>query len=246
MLVILYFLKCNFLFNLVSGFDNFKNLGYSEIANSKKKLLETISITRKSSFGSTRIINAVLELENLVLRTSYPIDKVSGDWSLVYSTQIGLSQKTEGKENLVDNLTGRLYQTFFKVAPFLAGGQDTSNNYLFSDVIKVSNRQVLDTSKGVVNNTVVIKLPNGLSTKISVNGVLGESFLSTGSPVGQKDSIILPVEFSDFSLQLGTLPAVRLPLPRPKGQLRTTFCDGDLRISRGGRGGIFIAKKITR
>ena len=40
------------------------------------------------------------------------------------------------------------------------------------------------------------------------------------------------------------LPTVELPLPRPLGRLRTTFCDEEMRLSRGGRGGIFVLKKI--
>jgi hypothetical protein len=37
---------------------------------------------------------------------------------------------------------------------------------------------------------------------------------------------------------------VRLPLPRPKGALKNTFCDETLRISRGGRGGVFITSRV--
>ena len=37
---------------------------------------------------------------------------------------------------------------------------------------------------------------------------------------------------------------VELPLPRPVGKLRTTFCDADMRLSRGGRGGIFVLRRI--
>jgi len=37
---------------------------------------------------------------------------------------------------------------------------------------------------------------------------------------------------------------VTVPLPRPRGALETTFCDENLRISRGGRGGIFVLKRL--
>ena len=42
----------------------------------------------------------------------------------------------------------------------------------------------------------------------------------------------------------GEQPRVRLPLPRPKGALKNTFCDETLRISRGGRGGVFITSRV--
>ena len=38
--------------------------------------------------------------------------------------------------------------------------------------------------------------------------------------------------------------ALRIPLPRPLGSLRTTHCDDELRISRGGRGGVFVLKRL--
>lgn len=102
-------------------------------------------------------------------------------------------------------------------------------------------------SRKYVNNTVFIRFPTGISTKLSVNGILGDICQSKEIAADTYGyGVNLPVEFSDFSIQFGSLPTVRLPLPRPKGQLKTTFCDGDLRISRGGRGGIFIAKRINK
>ena len=40
------------------------------------------------------------------------------------------------------------------------------------------------------------------------------------------------------------LPRLRLPLPRPRGVLKNTFCDDTLRLSRGGRGGVFITSRL--
>ena len=39
-------------------------------------------------------------------------------------------------------------------------------------------------------------------------------------------------------------PELRVPLPRPVGSLCTTHCDEDLRISRGGRGGVFVLRRL--
>ena len=40
------------------------------------------------------------------------------------------------------------------------------------------------------------------------------------------------------------IPTVTLPLPRPVGIIRTTFCDNTVRLSRGSRGGLFVLKRI--
>ncbi|KAH8062970.1 PAP fibrillin [Aureococcus anophagefferens] len=37
---------------------------------------------------------------------------------------------------------------------------------------------------------------------------------------------------------------VTLPLPRPRGEIVTTYVDGDLRLSRGSRGGLFVLKRM--
>ena len=59
------------------------------------------------------------------------------------------------------------------------------------------------------------------------------------------DPLDLGVTFTKFLISAAPLPTIELPLPRPLGRLRTTFCDKDMRLSRGGRGGIFVLKKIS-
>ncbi len=54
----------------------------------------------------------------------------------------------------------------------------------------------------------------------------------------------LRVVFSQFSVQVQGLPALNLLLPRPVGELWTSFCDDDMRLSRGGRGGLFVLKRF--
>jgi hypothetical protein len=65
------------------------------------------------------------------------------------------------------------------------------------------------------------------------------------------DPASLGVTFTSFSVALAAsgaadfAPPLALPLPRPRGRLATTFCDGDVRLSRGGRGGIFVLKRLA-
>mmetsp|Transcript_146809 Transcript_146809/g.469082 ORF Transcript_146809/g.469082 Transcript_146809/m.469082 type:complete len:98 (-) Transcript_146809:68-361(-) len=63
------------------------------------------------------------------------------------------------------------------------------------------------------------------------------------------DAASLRVVFTQFGVSvvgdapewLRSLPA--LPLPRPQGSVQTTFVDEDLRVSRGGRGGLFVLRR---
>lgn len=73
-------------------------------------------------------------------------------------------------------------------------------------------------------------LPLGTLT-LTVNGEVSET----------EDDDVLSVAFTSFDV--GEAGGLRIPLPRPVGSLRTTHCD-DLRISRGGKGGLFILKRI--
>ena len=73
-------------------------------------------------------------------------------------------------------------------------------------------------------------LPIGTLT-LTVNGEVSET----------DDDDVLTVAFTSF--EVAEAGGLRIPLPRPVGSLRTTHCD-DLRISRGGKGGIFVLKRI--
>ena len=41
------------------------------------------------------------------------------------------------------------------------------------------------------------------------------------------------------------LRPMQVPLPRPLGSLTTTHCSDEMRISRGGRGGVFVLKRLS-
>lgn len=61
------------------------------IKESKEILLRTISQTRKYSGNRSPIVTAIKELEGLAFKSSYPIESLSGEWSLVFSTQLRYS-----------------------------------------------------------------------------------------------------------------------------------------------------------
>jgi hypothetical protein len=200
----------------------------------KTALLREISRANKNTRVSNRkvILDAIEELER---STSSPIvvSSLGGEWSLVFSSQV---TDTADAETFVDKISALMYKIFFKVAPFLAGGQESTG----STFVKSTNKQSLDLDRGTVNNTVSLKVSNIFNGVIRVDGLI--------SPVkrnAETNELSLRVTFTDFAIQIGSsLPFVKLPLPRPTGSLVTTFCDNELRVSRGGRGGVFVAKRL--
>lgn len=214
----------------------------SNIAAQKKKLLKAVGGKDKQS-----ILSTARELES----HHHIVAPVSGRWSLVFST---MSEDTANPlEGALDNLadgslprraSDALYKTLFRYLPALAGGQERSDADR-GPPWKVANEQLVDTRAGTVDNTVDLRLSDAtapLAVRIRVRG--------TAEPVVADDETLLNIVFTQFSV--GPAPGARfpptvtLPLPRPVGSLRTTFCDDDLRLSRGGRGGIFVLKRLRR
>ena len=91
------------------------------------------------------------------------------------------------------------------------------------------------------------KLPRESTSKDVMLCVEGEVKL-LGDLSGSRAEVI----FTSFDLGLLSSsvnddriePAIKFPLPRPRGTLDTTFCDDTMRISRGGRGGVFILTRM--
>lgn len=223
------------------------------INQQKKKLLKAVGKENKAE-----ILNAAKDLES----HDYITAPISGRWSLVFST---MSDSQEEMDHVLSNLlsddslprkaTNAIYQTLFKFLPALAGGQERQQQKEGEGTIimknknrpspwKVSNEQIVDLQNQAVNNKVDIKITNGPSLRISVRG--------TATPTSTQN--ILEIIFT--STEIGPIPSssnnslplfppkITIPLPRPVGNIQTTFCDDDLRLSRGGRGGIFILKRF--
>ena len=206
------------------------------IEKNKGALLREIAKANKNTGSSNRgsILDAIEDLENCT-DSRIAISSLDGEWSLVYSSQV---KSTRDADTLIDKISAVLYKIFFKVAPFLAGGQDSGS--AASYFVKSSNKQYIDVTKGTVNNTVLLKFSDKLTSKITVDGLISPIKTSEKS-----NDVSTRVVFTDFALQVwDKVPSFRIPLPRPSGILVTTFCDLDLRVSRGGRGGVFVAKRL--
>jgi hypothetical protein len=201
-----------------------------DIEEGKRRVLKAVAK------GSTQdVLKAARELEVLAPADEGSRELVAGQWSLVFSTQTDSKLAGPGAEDDVINaINAGLYRFFFKFAPFLAGGQDRRATSSVPGVA-TSNQQLVDLARKRVDNRVNVQL--GMSgPKLSIRVV--------GDLLGD-DPLDLGVTFTKFLISAAPLPTIELPLPRPLGRLRTTFCDKDMRLSRGGRGGIFVLKKIS-
>lgn len=191
-------------------------------AELKKALLRAVGENR----GERDILDAAAVLEAQNMRTA----PVSGRWALVFSTQTARPSDSAAKSiaDLPQEVSNAIYSVLFKVAPFLAGGQERRQK-----AFSVANEQNVDEAAGTVDNRVTL----------TVNGPLGKQKIDIrvfGTVRSTDDEDTLEIIFEGF--ELGLLPTI--PLPRPVGRIVTTFVDGDLRLSRGSRGGLFVLKRI--
>lgn len=163
----------------------------------------------------------------------------SGSWTLAYSAKTSNSASSPLEalgvsDEIVQSITSSLYGVFFKFAPWLAGSQETGKR-------GVRNEQCVDLDAKRARNDVYVELPPspfGGDASVLHIGVDGE--------VVAKDALGWDAEvtFTSFDIALGEFPKVSFPLPRPRGALRTTYCDDTMRVSRGSRGGMFVLTRL--
>jgi hypothetical protein len=229
-------------------------------------LLAAVAASRKpgaDAFASKRaILDAASALEDLAAakgddaKPALPFADVSGRWALVYSTNdsggAGGSSSSPAfgplaavlDEDTFQRVSSQLYKLFFSFAPALAGSAETGAK-------GVSNEQIVDLRNGTVVNNVDVDLPWPFDGAAARVGVMGE--------VEAVDAEAREVMVTFTEWEVGPAPGagastggagglepprLRLPLPRPRGTLKNTFCDDTLRLSRGGRGGVFITTRL--
>ena len=232
------------------------------LSEAKRATLRAVSGTRKlpRECTSKDVMLCVEALERVASAGRAETSKsilapIDGDWTLVYSTKTSSGVVTRADdlmiglgeigESAIDAVTSALYATFFKFAPFLAGSAETNQR-------GVRNTQKVDSLAGIVRNEVFVDaqlpLPFVKNMIVLRIGVEGEVKL-LGDLSGSRAEVI----FTSFDLGFTSSsvndddrvePALKVPLPRPRGTLDTTFCDNTMRISRGGRGGVFILTRM--
>jgi hypothetical protein len=204
----------------------------------KQRLLTAVSALAKqaSPAGRRDVLEAIAELEQCNEISGSP----DGRWALIFSTQASPpSQRGVDEVPLLQPVMDAMYAAFFRVAPALAGAQADGGGS------GRSNEQALSLATGRVNNRVRLELPWSPG---SPNGRPAVLEIGVDGSVREEGSE-LAITFTDFSVGvrgsgMKSGNSVRLPLPRPVGSLVTTHCDEDLRISRGGRGGVFVLRRL--
>ena len=194
--------------------------------DAKRVLLSEIGALRNRppSQGRAAVLAAVDALEAEGSRITAP---VAGWWTLVYSTQEPANADSAAA-GAVQALSDAAYGVFFKFAPALAGAQQEGGS------AGVRNEQMVDEAAGAVLNRV--RLPLGKSVvEVTVEGEC--------EPGATNE---LRVTFTRTSVALDGGAPLRLPLPRPVGTVANSYCDDDLRVSRGGRGGVFVLRRLAR
>ena len=185
----------------------------------KSELLDSIGKARRRDGGKDGIISAVERLESLGLAVDPK--SLTGKWSLVYSTRSSKVSIRSSSSSTIDRISNALYGFLFKFLPRLAGGAEETDGQL------ATNIQAIDLVSGTIENTVQIRRPFPLT--LVVDGEARQS----------ETPDTIEVIFTACRVN-----GLAIPLPRPKGTLRTTFCDESLRVSRGGQGGLFVVKRL--
>ena len=212
--------------------------------DAKRELLRAVAALRRGNASARDVASAIKRVESFESNGD-----ARGRWTLAYSANFDDDSNVKAaaspleslgvSDEIVQEVTKTLYSVFFKFAPWLAGSAETNRT-------GARNVQLVDVDGGVVRNEVeldVASLPTLPMSTLTI-GVDGE--IETEDALARRAF----VTFTSFDVQLrfargeAKTPKVSIPLPRPRGSLNTTFCDDSMRISRGGRGGVFILTRL--
>ena len=132
------------------------------------------------------------------------------------------------------------------------------------------NEQFIDTKSNLVMNAVeLIQIKDIMKVLLCVNGIVNA--IERNDSCNEGHELVASVTFNEIVLyfnedletwrevlipkRIMSMPVeesgnpsavssyLRIPLPSPRGSLTTTFVDDTLRISKGGKGGLFVAAR---
>lgn len=228
-------------------------------------------LLRQQVLHAVSMLEAAAEDSQKIL-TIEQANRLNGEWTLVYSTLVSDSDSdsdlskpplllSTSLPSFFDMITGNLYKLFFRYAPFLAGSSSSSSpssslssssssspssssasTSLDDRYFVIKNQQDIYLAQRKILNTVTItpkqnKMFLPLPFTLPKTTIIVEGEISIDPATPSTTSVI-------FTRSKFSPPNIAIPLPRPKGSIVTTFCDEDLRISRGGQGGLFIVNRL--
>jgi hypothetical protein len=210
----------------------------SERAGLKADVFAAISEVRRSRSPEAYGVAREAFLRALAALEGTPSNRraIDGRWSLVYSTDIsGLAPAARAQADPLQQAFNQAYKIFFRFAPALAGGQDVA-------FLGAANEQVVDLAAGTIDNTVTLRLPATAGRRpvqICVRGLV-----SPEGSGGDGSDNAFAITFTESELRT-PLGSVKVPLPRPRGVISSTFCDGETRVVRGSRGTLFVLQRLV-
>lgn len=199
----------------------------------KDGLKRAVSNTNRGKLASPQqqadILQTVQKLE-ATSPTSNPAlsSLLSGRWSLLYTGpgrvgDVDWEKRTGGVEG-----------------PFLAFFRPLTANAVRSRGIT----QIIDSERGSVENLAEFRVANAFNGALNVAGTV-EPVTPSGGGV-DAEAVRVDVKFTSFSLKLGGLPPLKIPLTWPKtplGFVDTTYLDEDFRVGRGDKGSVFVTAR---
>ena len=160
---------------------------------------------------------------------------LSGEWGLVFSgpgsVEEAAAADTAAYEKRTGGLEGPVISFLAPVGRFFVKSTGTT--------------QAIDAESGAVHNVAAFRLFGVLDGELDVEGTVAPA------PPGEVSSPAFgrartDVSFTRMTLRLGGWRLLSLPLTafKPRGWIETTvLLDGDLRVSRGDKGSVFVAAK---
>ncbi len=187
------------------------------------------------------VLDAVVALETAAPAKDAALDAagLSGEWGLLYSGPGDRAEAAAADTAAYEKRTGGLE------GPVIAALRPLGRWVVSS----TGTRQVIDAGAGSVHNVASFRLAGGLAGELDVEGAVapappGEVTPAVGATCGRART---DVSFTALTLRLGGRRLLSLPLTafKPCGWIETTVLldGGDLRVSRGDKGSVFVAAK---
>ena len=207
--------------------------GGSDVASLKAAVLRGVSLAARDRSAIPAVIANIAQLEALN-PTRSPVDdaKLNGTWALIgtYSVDGPVARSRNALQTLSDSVYEGLYKN--TQWSWLAGGMASAE----SSGSKARSFQNIDVARGEIFNIVEFAA-FGRRARITVTGTIARESPTSLAVVFVASSI----EGLPFAP-----PVVRVPLPRPRGYVETTFLDDEMRISRGSRGTLFVTVRARQ
>ena len=205
----------------------------ADVASLKAAVLRGVSLAARDRSAVPAVIALIAQLE-AVNPTRSPVDdaKLNGTWALIgtYSVDGPVARSRSTLQTLSDSVYEGLYKN--TQWSWLAGGMTSAE----SSGSKARSFQNIDVARGEIFNIVEFA-SFGRRARITVTGTIARESPTSLAVVFVASSI----EGLPFAP-----PVVRVPLPRPRGYVETTFLDDEMRISRGSRGTLFVTVRARQ